>query len=394
MKSFYCDYNATTPLAEEVFHAMEPYLKNHFGNPSSLHHLGRGPAKALREARSQLAALIGASDEREVIFTSCGSESNNAAVFAALAAAPNKKRIITSAVEHSSIRKLFKHLGKQGYEVFEIGVSAQGFLLMDELKRALNAETAVVSLMLGNNETGVLFPVDEIGTAVKSAGAFFHVDAVQAVGKQKLCVKNSPIDFLSASAHKLYGPKGVGALYVKSGTPFQSYLIGGGQERGRRAGTENVAGIVGFGAACRLALSDLDDEILRLRKLRQVFETAVCGQNRGVTVNGDLNRRLPTSSNLRFAGIDGEALMMALDQKGVCASSGSACLSGSPEPSHVLKAMGLTDEEANSSLRFSFGRFFSEQDALDVAGIIRETLEYFRSLERGAAAGYSGKVEA
>lgn len=394
MKSFYCDYNATTPLAEEVFHAMEPYLKNHFGNPSSLHHLGRGPAKALREARSQLAALIGASDEREVIFTSCGSESNNAAVFAALAAAPNKKRIITSAVEHSSIRKLFKHLGKQGYEVFEIGVSAQGFLLMDELKRALNAETAVVSLMLGNNETGVLFPVDEIGTAVKSAGAFFHVDAVQAVGKQKLCVKNSPIDFLSASAHKLYGPKGVGALYVKSGTPFQSYLIGGGQERGRRAGTENVAGIVGFGAACRLALSDLDDEISRLRKLRQVFETAVCGQNRGVTVNGDLNRRLPTSSNLRFAGIDGEALMMALDQKGVCASSGSACLSGSPEPSHVLKAMGLTDEEANSSLRFSFGRFFSEQDALDVAGIIRETLEYFRSLERGAAAGYSGKVEA
>ncbi len=391
-KSYYCDYNATTPIAEEVFRAMEPYLRTHFGNPSSLHHLGRIPAKAIREARSRVAELLGASDDREIIFTSCGSESNNTAVHAALQAFPDRKRIITSAVEHSSIRKLFRHLGKQGYEVFEIGVSAQGFLLIDELKRVLNDQTAVVSFMLANNETGVLFPVDEIGALVKAKGAFFHVDAVQAVGKHKLNVKGSPIDFLSVSAHKLYGPKGVGALYVRPGTPYQPFLIGGGQERGRRAGTENVSGIVGLGAACALALSDLDQEIARLRKIRQLFETTVCDQNRGVTVNGDINRRIPTTSNLRFSGIDGEAFMMALDQRGVCASSGSACLSGSPEPSHVLKAMGLTDEEANSSLRFSFGRFVTEEDVLQVAAIIRETLQYFRDLESGQAVRPAGKA--
>lgn len=392
MKSYYCDYNATTPVAEEVFQAMEPYLKGHYGNPSSLHHLGRGPAKAIREARTYTASLIGAADDKEVIFTSCGSESNNAAVFASLAAFPERKRIITSSVEHSSIRKLFRYLGKKGCEVFEIGVSAQGFLLMDELKRALNDQTAVVSLMLANNETGVFFPVDEIGELVKASGAFFHVDAVQAVGKHRLNVKNSPIDFLSLSAHKLYGPKGVGALYVRSGVPYQSFLIGGGQERGRRAGTENVAGIAGLGAACKLAIGDLDQEISRLRRIRQLFENTVCDQNRGVTINGDLNRRLPTTSNLRFSGIDGEAFMMALDQKGVCASSGSACLSGSPEPSHVLKAMGLTDEEANASLRFSFGRYVTEQDVLEVAAIIRETLQYFRSFETGSASSPSGRV--
>lgn len=391
-KSYYCDYNATTPIAEEVFHAMEPFLKGHFGNPSSLHHLGRGPAKAVREARAQLAALLGASDGKEIIFTSCGSESNSTAVFSALAAYPDRKRIITSSVEHSSIRKLFRHLAKKGYEVFEIGVSAQGFLLMDELKRALNDQTAVVSLMMANNETGVLFPVDEIGALVKAAGAFFHVDAVQAVGKHKLNVKNSTVDFLSVSAHKLYGPKGVGALYVKTGVPFQSFMIGGGQERGRRAGTENVAGIIGLGAASSLALRDLDQEIARLRKLRQLFENTVCDQNRGVTINGDVNRRIPTTSNLRFSGIDGEAFMMALDQRGVCASSGSACLSGSPEPSHVLKAMGLTDEEANASLRFSFGRFVTEEDVLAVAAIIRETLQYFRSFESGSVPQADGRI--
>jgi cysteine desulfurase len=329
------------------------------------------------------AALLGAADEREIIFTSCGSESNNAAILSALATAPEKRRIVTSAVEHSSIRKLCRFLAKKGYDVVEVGVSAQGFLLIDELRRVLDDKTAIVSLMLANNETGALFPIDEIGALVKERGALFHVDAVQAVGKYLLNVKQSPVDFLSLSAHKLYGPKGVGALYVRQGTPFQPFLMGGGQERGRRAGTENVAGIVGLGAACELALSDLPKEIERLKKLRASFEETLCSQFHAV-VNGDLTRRLPTTSNLRFPGMDAEAFMMALDQRGVCVSSGSACMSGSPEPSHVLKAMGLTDEEANSSLRFSFGRFTTEHDIQDVVKIIRETLDYFKEVDRGS----------
>ena len=380
-KNYYFDYNATTPVAESVLQAMLPYFREHYGNPSSLHSRGRGAAKAVREARKSVAAIIGAQDEKEVIFTGCGTESNNTAIRSALAAYPEKRQVITSAVEHSSIRKLARQLQKEGYEIREIGVSAQGFLNIDELRRYLSADTAVVSLMLANNETGVLFPIEEIGRFVKERGALFHVDAVQAAGKHRLNVSQSSIDYMSLSAHKLYGPKGVGALYVREGVPFQPIFCGGAQERGRRAGTENVAGVVGFGEACKLALSDLNEEILRLKSLRRLFEESLCEGLGGAVVNGDLTRRIPTTSNLRFPGMDGEALMMALDQRGICASSGSACLSGSSEPSHVLKAMGLTDEEANASLRFSFGRFKTEEDIRGAVEIIRETLQYFRELD-------------
>jgi len=387
MKTYYFDNNATTPVSERVWQTMEPFLKSEYGNPSSLHHRGRAPAKALREARIQVAQLLGAADDREILFTSCGSESNNTAILSCLSTNPSKKQFVTSSVEHSSIRKLGRNLSGQGYDVVEVGVSTQGFLLMDELKRVISDQTAVVSLMLANNETGALFPIDEIGSLLRERGILFHVDAVQAVGKYSLNVKSSPIDFLSLSAHKLYGPKGVGALYVRQGVPFKSFVVGGGQERGRRAGTENVAGIAGLGAACELALSDLPQEIDRLKKLRALFEDSLGEKVPGIEINGDLYRRLPTTRNVRFPGVDAEALMMALDQKGICVSSGSACMSGSHEPSHVLKAMGLSDEEANSSIRFSFGRFTSEQDIREVVPMIRETLDYFKEVERNSVAG-------
>jgi cysteine desulfurase len=382
MKSYYCDYNATTPVAKEVWEAMLPFLRDHWGNPSSLHHLGRKPLKALRDSRTRIAELIQAADEKEIIFTSCGTESSSTAVRAALQANPGKKKMITSSVEHSCIGKLGKQLRKEGYEVIEVGVSQQGFLNIDEFQRSLDDQTAVVSFMMANNETGVLFPINEIGKMCREKGVLFHVDGVQALAKYNICVKDLPVDYMSMSAHKIYGPKGVGALYVRKDAPFQSFILGGSQERGRRAGTENVAGIVGFARACELAQSDFDSEIERLLNNRRLFEETVISQNMGVSVNGNIQRRIPTTSNLQFAGIDGEALMMALDQRGVCVSAGSACMSGSTEPSHVLKAMAFSDDEAQSSIRFSFGRYTTEQDIRDVCKILHETLQYFKQVGR------------
>lgn len=379
MKSYYCDYNATTPVADVVIEKMLPFLKEHWGNPSSVHHLARIPARAVREARVKVARLIGATRDSEIIFTSCGSESNNAAILSGLAANPAKKEIITSKVEHSATLKFCRQLAKEGYIVHEIGVSQQGFLNFDELRSKLSDKTAIVTMMLANNETGVLFPVDEIGQMCREVGALFHVDGVQAAGKYALDVKQSPIDYLSLSAHKLYGPKGVGALYVREEVPFKNLITGGGQERGRRAGTENVASIVGFGAACDLAMSDLEEEIKRLTEVRNHFEETILRENIGVSVNGDRQRRLPTTSNLQFAGIDGEAFMMALDQRGVCCSAGSACMSGSTEPSHVLKAMAFSDDEANSSIRFSFGRFTKGEDIPEITKIIKDTITFFKT---------------
>lgn len=378
MKSYYCDYNATTPVAESVIEKMVPFLSEHWGNPSSVHHLARIPARAVREARVKVARLIGATRDSEIIFTSCGSESNNAAIRSAVNADPERREIITSAVEHSATLKCCRQLAKEGFIVHEIGVSQQGFLNFDELRRKISGKTALVTMMLANNETGVLFPIEEIGAMCREYGALFHVDAVQAVGKYVLNVKDMPVDYLSISAHKLYGPKGVGALYVREGVFYKNLIFGGGQERSRRAGTENVAGIAGLGAACDLAMTDLEAEIARLKSLRDEFEDIVMRENIGVTVNGDRHRRLPTTSNLQFAGIDSEALMMALDQRGICCSAGSACMSGSVEPSHVLKAMAFSDDEANSSIRFSFGRYTQASDIPEITKIIRETLEFFK----------------
>jgi cysteine desulfurase len=389
MQSYYFDYNATTPVAPEVFEAMKPFLTEHFGNPSSLHHLGRVSAQALREARRNVASLLGAYEESEVIFTSGGTESNNAALRSALVLSPGKKKVVTSAVEHSSVFKLCCQLEKEGYRVQWLGVDSQGGLDWNELRSALTEDTAVVSLMTANNETGVLFPVEKVGEMVKERGILLHVDAVQAVGKFSIDLKKSSIDFLSLSAHKFYGPKGIGALYVRKAARFQPLIFGGVQERGRRAGTENVPGIVGLGAACQLVQKDLAEEIHKPALLRDKFEEKIFEKNSGVFVNGHKTQRLQNTSNLRFEKVDGEALLFALDQKGICASSGSACMSGSQEPSRVLKAMGLSDEEANSSLRFSFGRYTTDAEIEEGVKVLTETVARLRTIPLGEQHSHS-----
>ncbi len=380
MKSYYFDYNATTPIASEVFEAMLPYFTEHFANPSSQHHLARIPARAVREARKHVAALLGAADESEILFTSGGTESNNTAIRSALALNPGKNEVVTSTVEHSSIRKLCYQLRKEGYVVREVGVDTDGNLNFNQLLEVLSERTAVCSLMMANNETGVLFPIEKIGALVKERGILFHVDAVQAAGKIPISLKNNFIDFLSLSAHKIYGPKGIGALYVKNETPFRSFIFGGSQERGRRAGTENVTSIVGLGAASQLAQKELAYKPAQIANLRSEFENKIFYRVAGVTINGGRAERLPNTSNLSFEQVDSEALLLVLDQKGVCASSGSACMSGSLEPSYVLKAMGLSDPCANSAIRFSFGRLTSPAEIEEALEMIVTTVAHLRSL--------------
>lgn len=378
MKSYYLDHNATTPVAEEVFQAMRPCLVEHFGNPSSLHRFGAGPARILREARRQVASFLGAASEKEIVFTSCGSESNNTAIRSALRTT-GRKRFITSSVEHSSVKKLAAQLEKEGYDVVLIGVDADGRLDRDELIQAATDETALVSLMAANNETGVLFPIEEVGDLLHKRGILFHVDAVQAAGKMPLVLKDLPVDFASFSAHKIYGPKGVGALYVKDGVEYHSLVIGGAQERGRRAGTENIAGISGFARACELVAENSEAERERLEGLRNFFEEEVVRNCEGSFINGLKAPRLANTSNIFFPDVEGEAFLMALDQEGIAASGGSACMSGAGEPSHVLKAMGLPDHQAKASLRFSMGRFTTEKDVRDA---VRITLSVWQRLAR------------
>src|SRR3989338_774329 len=324
---------------------------------------------------------MGAASETEIIFTSCGSESNSAAIRSALSFSGSKREIITTSIEHSSIRKLCQALGKEGYFVREIGVDSNGRLNMAEFKEALSPQTALVTMMMANNETGNIFPVEEIGLMVKQKGIPFHVDAVQAAAKIALNVKNLPVDFLSISAHKFNGPKGVGALYIRSGVPFKSFIIGGGQERGRRAGTENVASIVGLGMASELAVQNFETQNRHVELIRNKFEKMIQEKIPNISINGGTAPRLPNTSNIQFHGVDGEAMLLKLDQHWICASSGSACTSGSREPSHVLLAMGLDQDQANSSVRFSFGAVTSESDIADAVAIIVQTVEYLRSGE-------------
>lgn len=380
----YFDYNATTPLLPEVLEAMQPFWTDAFGNPSSIHQAGQRVARALKEARKQVALLLGVQDAREIIFTSGGTESNNTAIRSILAQAGTKREIVTSRVEHSSILKLFKQLEKEGYQLRFVGVDAQGCLDLEELKRTLNDQTALVSLMMSNNETGVLIPVEAAGQIVKAQGIPFHVDAVQSVGKQPIDLKQSTIDYLSVSAHKLYGPKGVGALYARQGKPYQSLIFGGSQERGRRAGTENVPGIVGMGAASRYVREHLTDEIAHARQLRDYFEKIVLAAIPDIFINGHQAERLPNTSDLGFESVDGEALLFALDQKDIWVSSGSACLSGAREPSHVLKAMGLSDERANASLRFSFGHGTQVLELDAAVKILDQTVRELRRTDLAA----------
>ena len=352
----YFDNNATTPVDPEVLDAMMPYLRGHYGNPSSVYRIGKEAARALDTARGQVAEALGC-DGGEVVFTSCGTESSNAAIHSALSVDRDRQHLVTTRVEHSATLKTCELLAKRGYEITWLGVDGDGRLDLGELRDAIREDTALVSVMWANNETGVIFPVEEIATIAREKGVFLHTDAVQVVGKVPVNLGALGLQFLSLSGHKLHCPKGIGALYVNRRCRFTSYLTGGGQEGGRRAGTENVAYAVGLGKACEIAVRRLEEERVEVRALRDAFEDGVMRTVSGVVVNGDRESRLPNTTSLSFTGVDAETMLLLLDQNGLCCSAGSACTSGSIHPSHVLKAMGMSDDRARSSLRFSFSRF-------------------------------------
>lgn len=333
---------------------MLPFLREQWGNPSSVYGFGRQLRKPLEAAREKVAALINA-EPREIIFTSGGTESNNAAIHSALVTQSQKRHVLTTAVEHSANLKLCEHLKKTGFEVTLLPVDAEGRIDLHLLEKSIRPDTAIVSAMWANNETGVLFPIQEIAAICCSKEVLFHTDAVQAPGKLKINVNEVSVDFLSLSAHKLYAPKGMGALYVKRGVKYQPYVIGGGQEQGRRGGTENVAGIIGFGCAAEIAMARVEEVNTRVQVLRDKLEGGILKSTPGVMRNGAREERLPNTSNLSFEGLEAEGILLSLDELGICASSGSACTSGTLDPSHVLMAMGCSMERARGSIRFSLG---------------------------------------
>lgn len=357
----YLDNNATTRVAPEVLEAMLPYLTESWGNPSSAYRFGHDLVGALDQARGKVAALLGAQPE-EVLFTSCGTEGNNTAFHSALVANPGRRHVVTTAVEHSANIKYCKFLQSQGVEVTFVPVESDGTLDLGEVDAAIRADTALVSVMWANNETGVIFPVEEISAICRSRGVLFHTDAVQTPGKLRIDVNQLGVDFLSLSAHKLHAPKGIGALYVRRGTRFHPFLIGGGQERAQRGGTENVPYIVGFGRAAELAQASLGEENTRVRALRDRLESGILSSVPRVSRNGAKDQRLPNTSNLAFQGVEAEGILMLLDEEGICASSGSACTTGSLSPSHVLTAMGLSPDRAKGSVRFSLGLYNTTED--------------------------------
>ena len=363
MKTIYFDNNATTKVADEVFEEIKPYFCELYGNPSSMHTFGGQVGIKIRTAREKTAALLGC-DPSEIIFTGCGTESDNTAINGTLAAYPNKRKIITSCVEHPAVLSVCRELGSHGYTVVELKVDKQGRLDMDmaELEKQIDDNTALVTIMYANNETGVIFPVEKIAELTKSRDAVFHTDAVQAVGKIPLNLSKSNIDLLSISGHKLHAPKGVGVLYIKKGTRLSPYMLGGHQEAGKRAGTENVPGIVGLGKACELAAKNIEEESEKVKHLRDKLENAILQQCPDSMLNGDKDNRLPNTSNISFEFIEGEAILLMLDKFGICASSGSACTSGSLEPSHVLRAMGVPFTAAHGSIRFSLSRYNTEKE--------------------------------
>jgi cysteine desulfurase len=358
---YYFDNNATTRVAPAVVDAMLPFLRESWGNPSSIYGFGKQLAKPLEIAREKVAALINA-EPREIIFTSGGTESNNSALHSALVAQPQKRHVVTTAVEHSANIKFCAHLKKMGFDVTMLPVDSGGALDLDLLEKSIRPDTAIVSVMWANNETGVLFPIAEIAAICRDKHVLFHTDSVQAAGKLKIDVAELNVDFLSLSAHKLHGPKGVGLLYVKRGVKYQPYVIGGGQEHGRRGGTENVAGIVGFGRAAELATAHLEEGNTRVRALRDKLENGILNGIPGAVRNGTPDERLPNTSNLSFEGIEAEGILLLLDELGICASSGSACTSGSLDPSHVLLAMGCSVARARGSVRFSLGIYNTEAE--------------------------------
>jgi len=379
MKTIYFDNNATTRVADEVFEAMQPYFCNLYGNPSSMHSFGGQVGSEIRTARQRVAGLLGC-DPSEVIFTSCGTESDSTAILGTLSALPHKRKVITTRVEHPAVLTVCRELESRGYHVVELGVDKLGRLDLDELESELNDDTALVTIMSANNETGTIFPVEEIAQMVTERDIIFHTDAVQIVGKVPLNLSKSPINLLSLSGHKLHAPKGVGVLYVKKGTRMVPFLLGGHQEGGRRAGTENVAGIVAIGKACELAAEGMEDENTRVKALRDKLESGILASCPDSQVNGDPEHRLPNTTNISFEYIEGEAILLMLDQFGICASSGSACTSGSLEPSHVLRAMGVPFTAAHGSIRYSLSRYNTEEEVDFAIQKMPQIIERLREL--------------
>lgn len=378
MKVIYLDNNATTKVADEVREAMVPYLSDFYGNPSSMHTFGGQVHRHIEIAREEIADLINAEPE-EIIFTSCGTESDNSAIMGCLNSTPGKRHIITTRVEHPAVLNFCKTMARRGYRVTFLPVDKQGRLNLDELNNAITDDTAVASIMYANNESGVIFPIYELAEIVKSKGIVLHTDAVQAVSKIPVDVKKLPVDLMSISGHKMHASKGVGALYIKRGTRFAPYIIGGHQEHGRRGGTENVASITGFGKAAELAKEHVGSGNTKTEELRDKLEKGLLETCPGAIINGHVENRLPNTSNISFQYVEGEAILLRLNEFNICASSGSACTSGSLEPSHVLRAMGVPFTAIHGSVRFSLSRYTTEED-IDLVlekmpGIIKELRE-------------------
>jgi len=364
----YFDNNATTRVAPEVLEEMLPLLTDLYGNPSSMHRFGGQVGRLLARARERVAAGLGCSPE-EIVFTSCGTESDNTALHSAVTANPGKKHLVTTRVEHPAVLNVAQHLEKRGYDVTWLGVDSQGLLDLDELRRALRDDTALVSVMFANNETGTVYPMADIAALCKARGVLLHTDAVQAVGKVPMDLATLGVDYLALSGHKLHAPKGVGALYVRRGAPLRPFMLGGHQERGRRAGTENMASIVALGKAVELATAHIEDENTRVRALRDRLERGLLESIPDARRNGHADQRLPNTTNISFKYVEGEAILLLMDELGICASSGSACTSGSLEPSHVLRALGVPFTFAHGSIRFSLSRYNTEAE---VDTVLRE----------------------
>ena len=375
----YLDNNSSTRVDPEVLEEMMPFLTSRYGNPSGSHRFGTRVKEATNLAHERVAAMLGC-EPNEVVFTSCGTESDNAAIHSALQMSPDRRHIVTTSVEHNAVLNYCEAVVRRGSHVTVVPVDEQGHLDAEEVEAAIRPETAVVSVMWANNETGVIYSIEKIAAICRAKGVFFHTDAVQAVGKMPINLARLPIHFLSLSGHKLHAPKGVGALYLNKRARFQPLIVGGPQEGGRRAGTDNVASIVGLGKAAELAVKTLEEENSRVRALRDRFEKTLLAELEDVQVNGDPRARLPNTSNLAFTGVDAQAVLLKLDQEGICCSLGSSCTTGAIQPSHVLRAMHFSNERARSSLRFSFGRFNTEAELDKVLDVLPRIVRKLRQL--------------
>ncbi|MBK9018762.1 MAG: cysteine desulfurase NifS [Sulfuritalea sp.] len=380
MSPIYMDNNATTACDPAVVEAMLPFFTEQFGNASSIHSFGAQVGKALKEARGQVQSILGAAHDSEIVFTSCGTESDSTAILSALKAYPDRRTVITTVVEHPAILTLCEHLEKDGYVVHRLRVDKKGRIDLDEYKSLLDDRVAIVSAMWANNETGTLFPVEDMAELAHAKGILFHTDAVQAVGKLPIDLKNTKIDMLSLSGHKLHAPKGIGVLYVRRNTRFRPLLRGGHQERGRRAGTENSASIVGLGVACELAQQHMEVENTTVKRLRDKLERGILAKVKNAFVNGDRLLRLPNTASIAFEYVEGEGILLLLNKLGIAASSGSACTSGSLEPSHVMRAMGIPYTAAHGTIRFSLSRYNTEEEVDRVIAAVPPIIAQLRKL--------------